>query len=122
MNKALRAKIIDVLLLAMIILPFVGCMVLRVLTRPLTEGISISGAQVYLDIPMPVLGNLIISESQVVSAAVMLALLGLCLFLTHGIAVVQPPSGSWRRNGLSKRSRAWWMTTWGIASRCLLPL
>jgi len=37
---------------------------------------------------MPVLGNLIISESQVVSAAVMIALLGLCLFLTHGIAVV----------------------------------
>lgn len=88
MDKKKRSKLIDLLLLAMIILPFIGCMVLRILTRGASEGISITGAQVYLDIPMPILGNLIISESQVVSLAVMISLLGLCLFLTHGIAVI----------------------------------
>ena len=87
MNKKLRAKVIDILLLAMIILPFVACMVLRILTRGASEGISITGAQVYFTVPMPLM-DLIISESQVVSCAVMIALLGLCLFLTHGIAVI----------------------------------
>lgn len=87
MNKKLRAKVIDILLLAMIILPFVACMVLRILTREASEGISITGAQVYFTVPMPLM-DLIISESQVVSCAVMIALLGLCLFLTHGIAVI----------------------------------
>jgi len=86
-NKKLRAKVIDILLLAMIILPFVACMVLRILTRGASEGISITGAQVYFTVPMPLM-DLIISESQVVSCAVMIALLGLCLFLTHGIAVI----------------------------------
>ncbi|MBQ4075727.1 MAG: F0F1 ATP synthase subunit A [Clostridia bacterium] len=62
-------------------------MVLRILTRGASEGISITGAQVYFTVPMPLM-DLIISESQVVSCAVMIALLGLCLFLTHGIAVI----------------------------------
>lgn len=87
MNKKLRAKVIDILLLAMIILPFVACMVLRILTKGASEGISITGAQVYFTVPMPLM-ELIISESQVVSCAVMIALLGLCLFLTHGIAII----------------------------------
>ena len=87
MKKALRAKIIDILLLAMIILPFVGCMVLKILTRPLSEGISITGAQIYFTIPMPLM-DFVVSEAQVNSVAVVIALLGLCLYLTHGISVV----------------------------------
>lgn len=87
MNKKLRAKIIDILLLAMMILPFVGCMVLRVLTRPAAEGISITGAQIYFTIPMPLM-DFTITEAQINSCAVIIALLGLCLFLTHGITVI----------------------------------
>jgi len=87
MDAKKKAKWIDLLLLAMIVLPFVGCMALRIFTRPLTEGIAISGAQIYLQIPMPILGDLIISEAQVVSVAVMLALLGLCLFLTRRLSL-----------------------------------
>lgn len=87
MKKLTRAKVIDILLLALIILPFVACMALKVLTKPAANGISITGAQVYFTIHMPVM-DLPITEVQATSVAVMLGLLGLCLFLTHGITVV----------------------------------
>lgn len=87
MKKFTRAKVIDILLLALIILPFVACMALKVLTKPASEGISITGAQIYFEIPMPLM-PLRITEVQFTSVAVMLALLGLCLFLTHGMTVV----------------------------------
>jgi len=38
MDKKCKSRIIDWLLIAMIILPFVACMVLKILTKPLTEG------------------------------------------------------------------------------------
>ena len=87
MNKKQKAKIIDILLLCMIILPFVFCMALKVLTKPAADGISITGAQIYFSIPMPVM-ELIISEAQVTSCAVIISLTGLCLYLTHGISVI----------------------------------
>ncbi|MBO4377418.1 MAG: F0F1 ATP synthase subunit A [Clostridia bacterium] len=71
----------------MIIVPFVLAIALKVVNKPVEEGISITGAMVYLTIPMP-LQDLYITEAQVNSAAVIIALLGLCLYLTHGIAVV----------------------------------
>jgi F-type H+-transporting ATPase subunit a len=80
----LRARIIDIALIAMMILPFVGCMVLKVLFTPEADGISITGPLIYLTIPMP-LQPLYISESTVVSAAVVIAITALCLYLTHGI-------------------------------------
>ncbi|MBQ4436969.1 MAG: F0F1 ATP synthase subunit A [Clostridia bacterium] len=61
-------------------------MVLKVLTTPQGEGITISGAQIYLTIPMPVM-DLTITASQITSWAVMIAILGLCLYLTHGLTV-----------------------------------
>lgn len=87
MKKSTRAKVIDILLLCMIILPFLFCITLKVLTKPASADISITGAQVYFTIPMPVM-DLPITESQVTSLMVMIAMLGLCLYLTHGIAVV----------------------------------
>ena len=86
MDKKTRAKMIDWLLLAMIILPFVFCMTLKVLTKPASDGIAITGAQIYFTIPMPI-QDLPITEAQVNSCAVIISLLGLCLYLTHGIAV-----------------------------------
>ena len=87
MKKEVRFKIVDLLLLAMIILPFVAGIAVSVLTSPVSEGISITGAQVYFTIPMPLM-DLPITESQLVSVLVMIAITGLCLYLTHGIAVV----------------------------------
>ncbi len=87
MSKAKKDKMIDILLLCMIILPFVFCMVLKVLTTPGSEGISITGALVYFEIPMPLM-PLQITEVQVTSLAVIISIFGLCLYMTHGIAVV----------------------------------
>jgi len=87
MNEKSKARLLDILYLAMIIVPFVAAIALKVCLKPVEAGISITGAMVYLTIPMP-LQNLYITESQVNSLAVMIALLGLCLYLTHGIKVV----------------------------------
>lgn len=87
MKKLTRAKAVDLLLLALTILPFVFCMVLKILTKPGSDSISITGAQIYFTIPMPIM-DLPITEAQVNSVAVILSMLGLCLYLTHGMTVV----------------------------------
>lgn len=89
MKQSIKNRIIDGLLIALMVLPFVGCMVLKALTAQNVLGeIAVSGSQIYIsNIPMPVM-NLDITESQVVSLAVVLSLLGLCLYLTRGMTVV----------------------------------
>lgn len=87
MSRKARARLVDILLLAMIILPFAGAAALKVVTKPPSEEISITGAMIYFTIPMP-LQDLPITEAQVNSLAVMIAILGLCLYLTHGITVM----------------------------------
>ena len=86
-QKSTSYKVVDILLILWMILPFVAAVVLKVLTAPATEGISVSGSQIYCTLPLP-LGGLPITESQVVSWMVILSVIGLCLYLTHGIAVV----------------------------------
>ncbi len=83
--KSRRFRAVDILLLAGILLPLVAVMVLKILTAPATEGITITGALVYFTIPLPV-QDLPITEAQVNTWAVMLTILFLCLYLTHGIA------------------------------------
>ena len=68
----------------MMILPVVAAIILKVLTKPASEGISITGAQIFFTIPMPV-QDLPITEAQVNSWLVMISLMGLCLFVTHGL-------------------------------------
>ena len=77
-------KTVDILYILMMILPLVIAMTLKVLTTPLSEGISITGARIYLTLSMPI-QDFPITESQVNSRLVMISILGLCLFLTHGI-------------------------------------
>ncbi|MBQ6949869.1 MAG: F0F1 ATP synthase subunit A [Clostridia bacterium] len=62
-------------------------MVLKVLTTPASEGIAISGALIYFEIPMPLM-PLYITEVQVTSLAVIISITALCLYLTHGIKVI----------------------------------
>lgn len=84
MKRDIRFRIVDVLLLIGAVLPFVAGIVLKVLTNPPSEGIEISGARIYFTLPTPV-WELPITESQVNSWLVMISILCLCLYLTHGI-------------------------------------
>ena len=83
-NNSKKFKIVDVLLLIIVVLPFVVGMVLEVLFAPVTEGVQVTGAQIYFTIPMPV-QDLPVTESQVNSLLVMISITALCLYLTHGI-------------------------------------
>ena len=85
MNRMTRRfKMVDIFCILMMILPVFLCIVLKVLTTPSSSGISISGARIYFTIPMPI-QNLPITESQIHSFAVIISILFLCLYLTHGI-------------------------------------
>ncbi|MBQ5320607.1 MAG: F0F1 ATP synthase subunit A [Oscillospiraceae bacterium] len=68
----------------MIILPIICGIVLKVLTKPPSNGINVSGAQIFFKIPMPI-QDLLITEAQINSWLVIISILGLVLFLTHGL-------------------------------------
>jgi len=88
--KSKRFRWVDRGYLAMMLLPILALIVLKVLfTPPGEEGqVNISGALVYFTTALggkPGMTDFYISESQVNSWAVMIAILGLCLWLTHGL-------------------------------------
>ena len=86
MNKEkIKFRIVDGVYILMIVLPLVFGMVLQVLTKPASEGISISGARIFFKIPMPI-QDFLITESQINSALVMIVILGICLYLSHGLS------------------------------------
>jgi len=90
MESKSRAKFVDFLLILLIVLPLLGAMTVKVLTNveaPLSDGVQISGAQIFFTIPLPI-QDLPITAAQVNSLAVMLSILGICLYLTHGIKVI----------------------------------
>jgi len=75
----------DIIYILMMILPVVFGIVLKVMTKAPSDGINITGAQIFFEIKMPI-QNLIITESQINSWIVIVSVLGLCLYLTHGIS------------------------------------
>ena len=86
-NSRAKDRLIDLLLILMMIVPFLLAMALKIVTSPASEGISISGAQIYFTVPMPI-QDWPVTESQVVSLCVIVAVLGLCLFMTRNLKVV----------------------------------
>ncbi len=92
-QSKLRAK--DGLYIAMMIVPLVIAMIIKILTTPASEGISISGARIFFEIPMPLM-PLLVTEAQVNSWLIMITILGVCLFLTNGI---HENRGDWRQMG-----------------------
>lgn len=102
-TKSRRFQVVDILLLVGAALPLVCGMVLTVLMSPVEEGIAISGAGVYFTVPLPLM-NFPVSEAVVNSALVIVSLLFLCLYLTHGI----------RKNVATRRQ---WMAEW-IVQTC----
>lgn len=90
MNQSTRRfKSVDALLLTLAVLPLVGGMVLKVLTTPASDGIQVTGARIYFTVPMPLM-DLPVTEVQVNSLLVILSVLFLCLYLTHGLSVKTP--------------------------------
>jgi len=84
--KSKKFRRVDYGLIAMMILPILACIVLKVLFTPPSEGVNISGALVFWSSEPEVgMTTLYLSESQVNSWAVMISILGLCLYLTHGL-------------------------------------
>ena len=77
--------LVDILLLVGMALPLVAAMVLKILFTPASDGVNITGALIYLTIPLP-LQPLYISEAQVNSWAVMITIFLFCLFLTRGLS------------------------------------
>ncbi len=85
-KSGVRFKIVDTLYLLGALLPIVFCMVLKVLFNEPSEGISISGAMIFFEIPMPI-QNLPITEAQINSWAVIIGIFFICLYFTHGLSV-----------------------------------
>lgn len=83
-KAAWKSRVLDILILALAILPIVACIVLKVLTNPASEGINISGPLIYFKIPMP-LQDLTITESQINSFAVIISIFWMCIYLTRGL-------------------------------------
>ncbi len=79
-----KFRLVDTIYLVMMVLPIVAGIVLNVLTKPVSEGVSITGARIFFTIPMP-LQDLPVTEAQINSALVMITLLFFCLYLTHGL-------------------------------------
>lgn len=83
-NTSRRFRAVDVSLLVLAVLPLVFGMVLKVLFTPASEDIQISGALIYFTVDLP-FGGLPITEALVNSWLVILSVLFLCLYLTHGL-------------------------------------
>lgn len=83
-KPSLRFRIVDAIYISMMVLPILFGIVLQVLTKPAAEGISITGARIFFTIPMPI-QDFPITESQVNSLLVLITILAVCLYLTHGL-------------------------------------
>lgn len=79
-----KFKVLDIFYIVMMVLPLVFGIVLRLLTKPASEGISITGANIFFTIPMP-LQNFPVTESQVNSFLVLVTIFFFCLYITHGL-------------------------------------
>ena len=83
--KSTRFRVIDWLLIAMMILPLLAGMTLKVLFTPASEGVEITGALIYFTWEGMPLMPLQITESEINSWLVMISITGLVLYLTHGL-------------------------------------
>ncbi|MBR4434836.1 MAG: F0F1 ATP synthase subunit A [Clostridia bacterium] len=84
MKKSLRFKTVDILLIALMILPIAFGVVVRVLTKPAAEGVQIGGALIFARFKLP-LQDLFFSEATLNSLLVLVSLTAMALYMTHGI-------------------------------------
>ena len=81
-SAAFRA--VDLLLVLGMVLPVAVGIAVKAMFVPPSEGIQITGACVFFTLRTP-LGQVPITETQVNSWLVMISILSLCLYLTHGL-------------------------------------
>ena len=87
-KKSAGFILLDIFYIVMAILPLAFGILLDILTTPAAgEGVDIAGARIYFEIPLGAsrFFNIIISEAQVNSVLVILTILFVCLYLTHGL-------------------------------------
>lgn len=84
-KKKRRFIAIDTFLIVLMLIPPIAGILLKVLFTPVSEDIAIAGALIYFTVNMPFDTTLPITESQINSLLVILSVLWLCLYLTHGI-------------------------------------
>lgn len=89
MKSKTKNRVIDAALLFLCILPVAFCVVLQILTKPASSGISVAGARIYFTIDMPI-QPLYITEAQVNSFAIIFSIFFLCLYLTRRMSVKKP--------------------------------
>ena len=83
--KSAQFRRVDRGYIAMMLLPILACIVLKVLCTPAGDGsVHIAGAMVFWGDPESSTTPYL-SESQVNTWAVMISILGLCLYMTHGL-------------------------------------
>ena len=83
--KSAHFRRVDRAYIAMMLLPILACIVLKVLFTPAGDGgVHIAGAMVFWGDPESSTSPYL-SESQVNTWAVMISILGLCLYMTHGL-------------------------------------
>lgn len=85
-KKNTRFIVTDILYISGIVLPLLAGIVLKILFNTPSDSINITGALIYFNIPLP-LQNLPITEAQVNSWLVMISILFLCLYFTHGLSI-----------------------------------
>lgn len=86
-EKKMKFGFVDILLLILTVLPLIAGIVLKILFTPASDGIQIEGAMIYAEINMPFGTTMPITEAQINSWLVILSIMFLCMFLTHGMTV-----------------------------------
>lgn len=85
----LKFKIVDIIYIVMMILPLAFGLVLDILTTPPSgDGVVIAGARIYHEIVLSQstrFFNIIISEAQINSILVLITIVFVFLYLTHGL-------------------------------------
>ena len=84
-QKSIKFLVTDIFYIVMMILPIVTGVVLQVLTKPASDGVSISGARIFFTVPMPI-QDFPVTESQINSALVLIVIFFFCIFMTHGLS------------------------------------
>lgn len=84
LSRSKKFLFTDLFYIAGMCIPILAGIVLKVLTEPPADGITITGARIFYTIPLP-LQPLYITEAQINSWLVIASLFFFCLYMTHGL-------------------------------------
>ena len=84
MSRSKKFLFTDLFYIAGMCIPILAGIVLKVLTEPPADGITITGARIFFALPLP-LQPLYITEAQINSWLVIASLFFFCLYMAHGL-------------------------------------